>query len=251
MAAPLFEYLLRLGDDRLILGHRNAEWCGHGPALEEDIAIANIALDLTGEAQLFLDLAGRVEGAGRDADALAYWRNDVDFRNLQMVELPRGDFAFTMVRQFLFSAWSHFVLETVARARGHDDLAGIAAKAAKENRYHVRHCGEWVVRLGDGTEESHARAQAAVDELWLWTGEFFAEDDVDRAMQAEGIAPGAEAVKKQWDAVVADVLARATLTVPDGPMRMTGGRQGRHTEYLGHLLAEMQIVARSHPGAEW
>lgn len=249
--APLVEYLLRLGDDRLILGHRNAEWCGHGPALEEDIAIANIALDLTGQAQLFLDLAGKAEGAGRDADALAYWRNDPDFRNLQMVELPKGDFAFTMVRQFLFSAWSHFVLETVARAPGQDDLGGIAAKAGKENRYHLRHSGEWVVRLGDGTEESHTRAQAALDELWPWTGEFFLEDDVERAMQTAGIAPPAAAVKAQWDGVVGDVLQRATLTIPEGPMRMVGGRQGRHTEFLGHLLAEMQIVARSHPGASW
>ena len=246
----LFEYLLRLGDDRLILGHRNSEWCGHGPILEEDIAIANISLDLIGQAQLFLDLAGKVEGKGRDADALAYWRDDIHFRHLQMVELPRGDFAFTIVRQFLFSAFSHGNLEALTKAPN-EDLAGIAAKAFKENRYHLRHSSEWVVRLGDGTEESHRRAQAALDELWPWTGEMFAADDVDRAMNEQGIGPDLPALEAPWKALVLPLLERATLTVPTGPMRMTGGRKGRHTEHLGRLLAEMQIVARSHPGATW
>ena len=246
----LFEYLLRLGDDRLILGQRNAEWCGHGPILEEDIAIANISLDQVGQAQLFLTLAGQVEGAGRDADALAYWRDETEFRNLQLVELPRGDFAFTMMRQFLFSAWSHFLLEGVARSK-QEDLAGIAAKAGKENRYHLRHASEWIVRLGGGTEESHRRAQGALDELWSWTVEFFAEDEVERAAVAAGYGPSPAGFKPQWDALVAEVIGRATLTVPTTPGRMVGGRKGRHTEYLGHLLAEMQIVARSHPGATW
>ena len=248
--SELFEYLLRLGDDRLILGQRNAEWCGHGPILEEDIAIANIALDQVGQAQLFLTLAGQVEGTGRDADAFAYWRGETEFRNLQIVELPRGDFAFTMMRQFLFSAWSHYLLEGVAKSP-HEDLAGIAAKAGKENRYHLRHAGEWIVRLGDGTEESHRRAQAALDELWPWTVEFFAEDAVERAAVAAGHGPAAAGLKPQWEVAVAEVLNRATLTVPTTPGRMVAGRQGRHTEYLGRLLAEMQIVARSHPGASW
>ena len=248
--SDLCEYLLRLGDDRLILGQRNAEWCGHGPILEEDIAIANIALDQVGQAQLFLTLAGQVEGAGRDADALAYWRGETEFRNLQMVELPRGDFAFTMMRQFLFSAWSHYLLEGVAKSP-HEDLAGIAAKAGKENRYHLRHAGAWIVRLGDGTEESHRRAQAALDELWPWTVEFFVEDEIDRAAVAAGYGPAPAGLKPPWNATVTEVLARATLTVPTTPGRMVAGRQGRHTEYLGHLLAEMQIVARSHPGASW
>ncbi len=250
MSAPLFEFLLRLGDDRLILGHRNAEWCGHGPILEEDIAITNIALDLTGAAQLLLDLAGRVEGQGRDADALAYWRDETQFRNLQMVELPRGDFAFTMVRQLFFSAWTHFLFEWLKQA-AHEELAGIAAKAQKENRYHLRHAGEWVVRLGDGTEESHRRAQEAVDALWPWTDEMFATDAVDQAAQAELGLPVRPDLKAEWRAVVADVLERARLTIPETPMRMTGGRKGRHTESLGRLLAEMQIVPRSHPGATW
>ncbi len=250
MSAPLFEFLLRLGDDRLILGHRNAEWCGHGPILEEDIAITNIALDLTGAAQLLLDLAGRVEGQGRDADALAYWRDETQFRNLQMVELPRGDFAFTMVRQLFFSAWTHFLFEWLKQA-AHEELAGIAAKAQKENRYHLRHAGEWVVRLGDGTEESHRRAQEAVDALWPWTDEMFATDAVDQAVQAELGLPVRPDLKAEWRAVVTEVLDRARLTFPETPMRMTGGRKGRHTESLGRLLAEMQIVPRSHPGATW
>lgn len=248
--SALFEYLLRLGDDRLILGQRNAEWCGHGPILEEDIAIANIALDQIGQAQLFLTLAGQVEGAGRDADALAYWRGETEFRNLQLVELPRGDFAFTMVRQFLFSAWSHFLLEGVAKS-AHQDLAGIAAKAGKENRYHLRHASGWVVRLGGGTDESHRRAQSALDELWPWTVEFFGEDDTDRAAVAAGHGPSPASLRAPWDAMVAEVMGQATLAVPTTPGRMVSGRQGRHTEYLGRLLAEMQIVARSHPGATW
>lgn len=250
MGPELFDYLLRLGDDRLVLGHRTSEWCGHGPILEEDIAVANIALDLLGQATLFLRLAGKVEGLGRDEDALAYWRDEYQFRNLQIVELPKGDFAFTVLRQFLFSGYSHLLLEALSKVK-HADLAGIAAKALKENRYHLRHSGEWVVRLGDGTEESHRRVEAALLELWPWTVEFFMQDDTDRAMQRAGLAPDLEQFKEPWDQLVSEVLARATLTKPNLPMRMVGGRQGRHTEFLGHLLAEMQIVARSHPGAKW
>jgi ring-1,2-phenylacetyl-CoA epoxidase subunit PaaC len=250
MPAPLFEYLLRLGDDRLVLAQRTSEWCGHGPILEEDIALANISLDLLGEGQLFLTLAGRIEGLGRDADALAYWRDEREFRNVQMVELPKGDFGFTVARQFLFSAWAAPYLEALSTAK-HDDLAGIAAKSAKENRYHLRHSAEWVVRLGDGTEESHRRIQASLDQLWQWTGELFYQDEVDAALQAEGIAPDNAATRAPWEATVKDVLGRAGLVIPSGPMRMVGGRKGRHSEYLGHLLAEMQILARSHPGAKW
>jgi len=250
MSAPLFELLLRLGDDRLVLGHRNSEWCGHGPILEEDIALANIALDLVGQSQLFLELAGTIEGQGRDADNLAYWRDESQFRNLQMVELPRGDFAFTLVRQLLFAAWSHHYLDALAKGR-RPDLAGIAAKAFKENRYHFRHASQWVIRLGDGTEESHARAQAALDELWPWTGEFFYRDETDQVLAGDGLAPEPETIHEPWLALVTDVLTRATLVPPTGPMRMVGGRRGRHTEHLGHMLAEMQIVARSHPGASW
>jgi ring-1,2-phenylacetyl-CoA epoxidase subunit PaaC len=248
--SSLFEYLLRLGDDRLILGQRNAEWCGHGPILEEDIAISNIALDLLGQATLLLRLAGQVEGQGRDEDALAYWRDEYQFKNLQMLELPRGDFGFTMLRQFLFSAFSHHFLEALRQSR-HEDLAGIAAKAYKENRYHLRHASEWVIRLGDGTEESHRRLQESMNQLWPWTIELFQQDEVDRELQSEGLAPDLDPLRPLWEATVHEVLAKATIVPPKAPMRMTGGRKGRHTEYLGHLLAEMQIVARSHPGATW
>jgi ring-1,2-phenylacetyl-CoA epoxidase subunit PaaC len=247
---PLVLYLLRLGDDRLILGHRLSEWCGHGPILEEDIATANISLDLIGQATLFLRLAGQAEGKQRDEDALAYWRDEREFRNLQLVELPRGDFGFTMVRQFLFSAFSHPLLEALAKST-HGELAGIAGKAHKENRYHLRHASEWVIRLGDGTEESHGRAQDSLIALWPWTGEFFYQDEVDRVLQQGGIAPDLESLRAPFEAMVRDVTGRATLALPSGPMRFTGGRRGMHTESLGHLLAEMQIVARSHPGAKW
>lgn len=246
----LVAYLLRLGDDRLVLGHRNSEWCGHGPVLEEDIATANIALDLLGQATHFLRLAGELEGQGRDEDALAYWRDENRFTSLLMLELPRGDFGFTILRQFLFDAWSFHHLEGLSRST-HPDLAALAAKAHKECRYHLRHSSEWVLRLGDGTEESHLRMQAALDELWPWTGELFWQNDVDSELGAKGIVPDLETLRAPWQAMVGDVLGRATLTVPNASMRMTGGRLGRHTEHLGHLLAEMQIVARSHPGVKW
>jgi ring-1,2-phenylacetyl-CoA epoxidase subunit PaaC len=245
----LFEYLLRLGDDRLILGHRLSEWCGHGPVLEEDIALANVALDLVGQAANFLRLAGAVEGRGRDEDALAYLRDAIDYRNVKLVELPNGDYGRTIVRQFLFDAWSVLLLERLQRS-SHAELAGIAAKAYKEARYHVRHSGEWVIRLGDGTDESHRRTQTALDELWPYTGELFAADEIDRQL-AGTIAPASGDLEPAWRDAVGDVVRRATLAQPaDGYMHL-GGRQGRHTEHLGHALDEMQILARSHPGAKW
>jgi ring-1,2-phenylacetyl-CoA epoxidase subunit PaaC len=250
VSGPLFEYLLRLGDDRLVLGHRLSEWCGHGPILEEDIATTNIALDLLGHATMFLRLAGQLEGKGRDEDALAYWRDEHEFRNLQLCELPNGDFGFTILRQFLFDAWSLHWLEALTRS-SHAELGAIAAKALKETRYHLRHSGEWVQRLGDGTEESHARMQAALDELWPWTGELDYQDSVDQALRSDAVVPDLALLRPPWEALTREVIGRATLRIPDGPPRMTGGRCGRHTEHLGHLLAELQIVARSHPGAKW
>lgn len=249
---PLVEYLLRLGDDRLVLGHRLGEWCGHGPILEEDIAISNVALDLLGQATMFLRLAGEVEGAERDEDALAYFRETVEFRNCRMVELPNGDFGFTIARQFLFDVYAVVTLDALSRS-SNAEIAAIAAKALKEAKYHVRHSGEWVLRLGDGTEESHTRIQRAFDALWRFTPELFAADDVDEVMLRDGIAPDLAAVKQSWDALVRDVVSRATLSLPhDAPPTAGGsGRTGAHTEHLGHLLAEMQIVARSHPGATW
>ncbi|HUQ46763.1 MAG TPA: 1,2-phenylacetyl-CoA epoxidase subunit PaaC [Gemmatimonadaceae bacterium] len=248
--AALAEYLLRLGDDRLVLGHRLSEWCGHGPILEEDIALANIALDLIGQATLLLKLAGEVEGKGRSEDTLAYFREAIDYRNVQMLELPNGDYAFTIVRQFLFDVFSYHLLEELQKS-ANKELAGIAAKGFKEVRYHVRHSSEWVVRMGDGTEESHMRAQKALDHLWRFTGQMFEADGVDKLLFSERVGADVAAIQPKWRAVVEDVMKRATLTIPNDPPAMTGGRKGRHTEHLGHMLSEMQIVARSHPGAEW
>lgn len=246
----LSEYCLRLADDRLILGHRMSEWCGHGPILEEDIAIANIALDLIGQANFLLEQAGKAEGQGRTADALAYFREAVEFRNALIVELPRGDFAFTIARQFLVSAFEVLHLEKL-QSSTHPELAGIAAKAYKETRYHARHSADWMLKLGDGTAESHQRVQSAVNELWRFTGELFDVDDLERTLVKEGVAVDRDALRGPWKAEVQRVLHAATLTVPDEGFMRRGGRQGRHTEHLGHLLAEMQIVARSFPGAEW
>jgi ring-1,2-phenylacetyl-CoA epoxidase subunit PaaC len=249
--ARFFNYLLRLGDDRLVLGHRLSEWCGHGPILEEDIALTNIALDLVGEATLLLKRAGEVEGKGRDQDALAYLRDSIEYRNLLMVELPKGDFAFTIMRQFLFSVYAAHQWDALASSKDRD-LAGIAAKAIKETRYHVRHSAEWVLRLGDGTEESHARAQHALDDLWRFTGELFESDDAERSLVREGLAVDSSSLAARWRADITGVLTRATLTLPIGDAhQQSGGRRGRHTETLGYLLAEMQSVPRAHPGAKW
>jgi ring-1,2-phenylacetyl-CoA epoxidase subunit PaaC len=251
MSSPaFFEYLLRLGDDRLVLGHRLSEWCGHGPILEEDIALANIALDLIGEASLLLKLAGSVEAKGRGEDTLAYFRDAIEFRNALMLELPKGDFGFTIVRQFLFSVFSALQMDALQKSQN-AELAGIAAKALKEARYHVRHSAQWVVTLGGGTEESHGRVQRSLADLWRYTGELFEADDVDRAVAAsgEGVDPGT--LETAWREQVVSVLGRAGLQVPSAGYMQRGGRAGRHTEHLGHMLSEMQILARSHPEASW
>jgi ring-1,2-phenylacetyl-CoA epoxidase subunit PaaC len=246
--AALFEYLLRHGDSCLILGHRVSEWCGHAPELEQDIALANIGLDLTGQADQFLAFAGELEAKGRDADKLAFLRDAWDFRNALLCERPNGDFAHTMVRQFLFDAWQVEVLAALARSSD-ARLAGIAAKAAKEASYHLRHSGEWVVRLGDGTAESHARAQAAVDALWEYTGEFFEEDAVTAALA--DLVPAPASLKPAWTATVNEVLSEATLRRPKDGWTQTGGHAGRHSEALGHLLATMQFLPRAYPGTTW
>ena len=246
----LFEFLVRLGDDRLVLGHRVSEWCGHGPILEEDIAMSNIALDLIGHATSLLALAGVVEGKGRNEDALAYFREGVDFRNALIVELPNGDFGFTMMRQFLFDAYSVLLWDALSHASD-TRVAALATKSLKEDKYHLRHSSEWIVRLGDGTDESHARAQHALDALWRYTGELFTSDDVDVAMNDAGITVDLASLQSRWNTMVADVMHRATLIIPTSAAMRRGGRVGKHTEHLGHMLTEMQIVARSHPGATW
>jgi len=247
----LFTYLTRLGDDRLVLGHRLSEWAGHGPILEEDIALSNIALDLLGHANTFLQLAGQVEGQGRDQDALAFWRSDVEFQCTRLVELPIGDFGFTIARQFLFDAYSVHLLDALTRS-SHPDMAALAARALKEDRYHLRHSAEWVVRLGDGTEESRGRILRGLEECWRFTGELFKADTVDEALAPGGVAADLGSVRDRWEGTVREVLSRATLEFPagdQGPPPNVG--RGSHTEHLGHLLSVMQITARSHPGATW
>ncbi len=246
----LFEYLLRLGDERLVLGHRLSEWCGHAPILEEDLALANLALDLLGQAEALLELAGQVEDAGRDADALAYFRDAIDFRNPLLVELPRGDFGFTMARQFLLDVYSHLHYTQLCESR-FQPLADRAAKALQEIRYHLRHSRQWMLRLGGGTDESNARAQRALDEMWRFTDELFAVDGVEAELAGAGVAVNRSSLRPDWDSQVAEVLEEAGLRVPSDEHAVEGGLQGRHTEHLGHMLAEMQILARSHPEASW
>lgn len=247
----LFQFLLRMGDNTLILGHRVSEWCGHAPVLEEDIALANTALDLIGQTRMWLALAGEVEGKGRSADDLAFLRDAWDFRNLLLVELPNGDFGRTLMRQFLYDAFAAEMLGHLARSSD-DRIAAIAAKAAKEVAYHVERSAGTVIGLGDGTGESHARMQAALDYLWPHVGEMFIGDDVDAAMVAAGIAPDPASLRDAYEARVGRVLTEATLTRPDGRHAHQGGRSGRmHTEYLGHLLISMQWLQRAYPGAAW
>ncbi|MCO5156854.1 MAG: phenylacetate-CoA oxygenase subunit PaaC [Aquamicrobium sp.] len=249
--AGLTEFLLRMGDNALVLGHRVSEWCGHSPVLEEDIALANTALDLIGQTQLWLGLAGEVEGKGRTADNLAYLRDAHAFRNLLLVELPNGDFGRTLMRQFLFDAWHLPMLKWLAASSRDPRIAEIAAKAVKEVAYHVERSADLVIRLGDGSEESHARMQTALDELWPYTGEMFAADAADEAAAAAGIAPSVPSLREPWEAVVDEVLAEATLKRPDGTYAHKGGRSGRHTEHLGYILAEMQFLQRAYPGSTW
>jgi ring-1,2-phenylacetyl-CoA epoxidase subunit PaaC len=248
--AAFFEWLLRTGDNTLILGHRISEWCGHSPVLEEDIALANTALDLIGQTQFWLGLAGEVEGRGRTADNLAYLRDAAAFRNVLLVERPNGDFGKTLMRQFLFDAFHIELLRELVKS---SDLrvAEIAGKALKEVSYHFERSADLVIRLGDGTEESHRRMQKALDELWPYTGEMFQSDPADQAVAAAGIAPLPESLKAAWDASVGDVLEQATLKVPQGNYQHKGGKRGIHTEHLGYILADMQFLQRAYPDQVW
>lgn len=246
-----FDYLLRLGDNALMLSHRLTQWCGKGPALEEDMALANVALDLIGQARMWLSYAGEVEGRGRDEDKLAFLRHAHDFRNLLLVEQPNGHYADTLVRQFFFDAWHLFLLQGLTTSSD-DRIAGIAEKALKEVTYHVRRSSDLIVRLGDGTETSHRMTQAAVDKLWPYTGEMFKSDGVDDVLQALGITPELASLRAPWLEHVQDVLSEGTLSMPDaGAWMQEGGKQGRHSEHLGYALAEMQFLQRSYPGAQW
>ena len=246
----LFRFLLRLGDTTLILGHRVSEWCGHGPVLEEDIALANTALDLIGQTRLWLGLAGEIEGKGRSADDLAYLRDTWEFRNLLIVERPNGDFGQTLMRQFLYDAWSGLMLEKLS-ASADARVAEIARKAAKEVAYHLERSTDLCLRLADGTAESHARMQAALDDLWPYTGEMFIGDEADEVLAEAGIAPSSEALREDWLATIGCLEAEGTLSVPASGFSHTGGKAGRHSEHLGYILAEMQWLQRAYPGAVW
>lgn len=248
--APLFDYLLRLGDDSLILGQRLTEWCGHAPVLEIDLSLANLGLDLIGQATLFLNLAGEVEAKGRDGDRLAFHRDVLQFRNCLLVEQPNGDFAQTIARQFLFSTFQLAQFEALAGS-SNPRLAEIAAKAVKEVRYHAQLAADWVVRLGDGTDESRARMIDGLDWCWRFVEELFEMDAVESALAAQGVAVDKAALRPGFDAKVEAVLAQATLPAPTYPRGIRGGRVGHHSEHLGHLLAQMQYLPRAYPDAVW
>lgn len=247
----LFEYLVRLADDRLILGQRLSEWCGHGPELEEDLALANIALDMIGHAGALYTYAAEIEGKGRDEDDLAYFRDDIDFKNLQMLEQPVGDFGYTIARQFLFSIYS-YLLYTKLNDADDEQFKGMVSKHLKEIRYHLRHSREWVLRLGDGTKESRQRIQEAFNNLWMYTGEMFDTDESDRLAMQYNLGADLSELQPEWKKIVTEVLEEATLTVPDNEQYMArGGRTGFHTEHLGHLLSKMQFLRRSYPKGKW
>lgn len=245
---PLLHAILARADDALVHAHRLSEWCGHAPMIEEDLALGNVALDLLGQARSLYTYAAEIEGKGRTEDNLAYLRDAPQFRNLLMLEQPKGDFAHTIARLFLHSAFLHPWWQA-AMSSTDATLAAIAAKAEKEVAYHLRHSGEWLIRLGDGTEESRRRAADALDRLWRFTGEMFAADDAD--LVARGVLPDAASLRPQWEATVARVLAEATLDRPKDGWMQTGGRRGVHTEPLGHMLAVMQHLQRAYPGATW
>ncbi len=248
--AALFEFLLRMGDNALILGHRVSEWCGHSPVLEEDIALANTALDLIGQTQLWLGLAGEVEGEGRSADDLAFLRDGFDFRNLLLLERPNGDFGKTLMRQFLFDAYHYVQLKRLKDSTDRR-IAEIAEKALKEVSYHLERSRDLIIRLGDGTAESHRRMQEAVDDLWAYSGEMFVADETDNMVAAAGIAPDPASLKAAWDEIVGEAFAEATLKKPVDGFMQKGGKRGVHTEHLGFILADLQFLQRAYPGATW
>jgi len=242
---------LRQGDNALILSQQLSQLCGKGPALEEDMALTNVALDLLGQTRMWLTYAGELEGAGRDEDRLAYLRDARDFRNCLLVEQPNGDYAQTLTRQFLFDTWHYFLMRGLVDSTD-PRIAEIAEKSIKEVTYHLRRSGDLVVRLGDGTDVSRRKMQDALDELWTYAGEMFIYDDVDLAMVEQGVAPAAEGLRAAFLGHVAEVLEEATLTMPPlDAYVQRGGKQGRHTERLGYILAEMQFLQRAYPGVEW
>jgi len=246
----LLDYTLRLGDNALILGQRLSEWCGHGPILEQDIALSNIALDHLGQARLLLQYAAQQKGAEYTEDKVAFFRDITEYYNLLMLELPNGDWGDTLARQFLFDTYNYFFYTALLQSKD-EHLKAVAQKAIKEITYHAQWSAEWVIRLGDGTEESHERIQNSINELWMWTGEMFTMDDTDQKLIEEGIAVDLEPLKEQWHQKVSEILSIATLKKPEDGWMQSGGKQGEHSEYLGYILAEMQHLPRMHPEAQW
>ena len=244
------QYAIRLGDDAVIQGHRLSEWCSYGPLLEEDLALTNVALDFIGRARMFYSYAAELAGDGSTEDTYAYTRDCRDFTNLLIHELPKGDFAFTCVRQYLVDEYSLRYMQALCDS-GDSELAAIAAKAIKESRYHLRRSRDWMLRLGDGTEESNRRMQQALDDLWGFTPELFETDELEGALADAGIGVDSTALRDDWLAAVKATCEEATLTVPQANWSVRGGREGMHTEHLGHLLSDMQFVQRAYPGLEW
>lgn len=246
----LFKYILRIGDTNLILGQRLSEWTGHGPFLEEDLALTNITLDITGAAKSLLEYAALVEGKGRTEDDLAFLRNDRQFFNLQITELPNGDYARTIARQVLIDCFDFYFYQELAKSKD-ETLAGIAQKSLKEVTYHLRHTSSWLERFGDGTEESHNKVQSALNELWQYTNELFEMNEVDELLLKEGIAVDLNVVKTKWEKHISELVEKSTLIIPENVFMQTGSRKGIHTEHLAFILAEMQALPRMYPDAKW
>ena len=248
---PATQYLLRIGDSCLILAQRLGEWCGHAPILEEDIAMSNIALDLIGQARAVLTRAGEIEGRAHDEDQLAFLRNERDYFNVTMVELPRGDFAFSVLRNTMIATWLKLLWERLAAESSDAELRAIAAKALKEARYHQQHSGDWVVRLGDGTDESRQRMNAALESLWRYAAELFDTDAADEAAADAGWGPRWSALKAPWLADMQQILQEAGLPMPADSKFQSDGKRGRHSEHMGFILAELQYLQRAFPGGVW
>ncbi|GCD79084.1 1,2-phenylacetyl-CoA epoxidase subunit PaaC [Schleiferia thermophila] len=249
-APPLLIYTLRLADNAMILGQRLSEWCGHGPELELDIALSNIALDQLGHARMLYQYAAKQLGPDYTEDDLPFFRDADSFHNLLIVELPNGHWGDTLARQFLFDTYNYFLYRRLCSSAD-DTIKSIAQKAIKEITYHAQWSAEWVIRLGDGTQESHQKIQKSFEDLWMWTGEFFMADEIDCQMAEYGIGVHPEQLKDAWRSKVEEILDIATLHVPDATWYQRGGKQGRHTEYLGYILAEMQHLPRMYPEAKW
>ncbi|MEX2597359.1 MAG: 1,2-phenylacetyl-CoA epoxidase subunit PaaC [Salibacteraceae bacterium] len=246
----LYNAVTHLGDNVLILGHRISEWCGHGPVLEQDIAMTNISLDLIGQARMYLDYAGKLSGENKTDDDMAYKRDVLDFKNFLICELPTGDFADTLARQFFFDQWHFLFLHELSKSSD-ETLAAIAQKSLKEVTYHKRWSSEWIVRLGDGTAESKEKMQRGIDDVWMFTGELLTQSDEELTLVEAGILPSSEKLKNTWEKSCEEVLKEATLSKPEEEWMQSGGKEGVHTEYLGFILAEMQFLPRAYPDAQW